>query len=835
MTLIQSLLRQCAAVIGLACTPIVALAGAGTLQFSAATQSAEEDDGQVTVTVTRANGADGYVTVRYSVAGGTAKTASGDMTSDSGVLAWTDQDAAPKTFVVTLLDDSTAEASEQFYVRLGSPTGGFAQGGVKLGSPAEQTVTIFDDDGAGAPGAIQFNGAAQSVSESAGTVVAKVSRYGGANGVASVRYSVAGGTAKTADGDMSSDAGVLTWADQDGADKNITVTLLNDSAIEPSEQFAIRLATPAGVGVTLGSPTEQIVTVLDDDSDFLFSGSGSPCPIPDGTTLFTRWSGQLGVNAFGNLQGSDQEARSFALPSGCTIRSMKLDLTWDRPTEDLDLNVTMPGGQTLVSENFQTSGKGLESITVSSPASGSYTTTAKGFISANTAFKVSATVVVGAGGGVSTSTSRVVVADLDTGINPYHDFYYEGSPIYPSGSPPKAVTAQVLSDFGINPLTHVLTLTRTGNFAADYAADVALGKWNVNPGELYHIKDTNLIVASFDTAAGRKRILPDEGDASGEHGVGTSAAVLAANPEAILMFVETGTDIGNAAGSTLGFRHPLVDIVTTSYGYAVPVVGVGLPIPFLLSPDSFAAVVNEGKLHFSSAANSPDPFTPESGGGAGPWWSIGVGGWEEGSSEGRTTLAGFFTDFVGDWTQRLPYCYTCESDYNDNVGGTSFATPRSAGVASKVLLEARRALAHDGNIKTVAGKKVLVSDGAGRTISNWQLRRALEEGAYYNAFADYDPVQGVIDFGATPPVDAAPYLTQGWGELSATETKAVVEETLAQLGFGTPTRSKSQEACDFQAANMYRRQLYWNNVGWFFNTFDVPAEDPYLYCGTRLP
>lgn len=425
--------------------------------------------------------------------------------------------------------------------------------------------------------------------------------------------------------------------------------------------------------------------------------------------------------------------------------------------------------------------------------------------------------------------SRVVVSVLDTGVLPYHDFYYAGSPIYPEGSAPSAVTPEILAEFGIDE-AHQIELTRTGNFVADFAADQAI--WDgIRGGELYWFKGTNLIAVSFDTEAGRRPILPDPGDPSGEHGVGTSAAVLTANPEAIVLFVEFGTSIGAAASEVLGFRHPLVDIVSTSYGFADPVIGtVGLPLP--ITNESFEAVVQEGKLHFSSAANSPDPFTPESGG-AGPWWAIGIAGIEEGSSNGRTTVSGYFPDFVSDFTQRLPYCFECESDYDDAVGGTSFATPRSAGVASRVLLEARRRLGDEGGIHEANGKRVMAA-GRGRSISNWDLRRALEEAAYVDTLADYDPIEGVFDLGGQPPVEPAPWLTLGWGNLSAFPEKGVVEQALAQLGLGGSATSKPAGFCEFQTANFKRRWVYWNNVGVLVNGYTPPSEDPFVYCDSPL-
>lgn len=266
---------------------------------------------------------------------------------------------------------------------------------------------------------------------------------------------------------------------------------------------------------------------------------------------------------------------------------------------------------------------------------------------------------------------RVVVADLDSAFNPYHSFY-EGkgdadndSPIYPKGSPPSSVTPEVLAEFGVDK-DHILSVTRSGLFPRDFKADEGL--WaNIKKGEVYWYKGTNVLAVSYagDSLPPLKPI-----PAKNQHGTGTSSSVLFANPEAIVLFVESWDTLGSQAPHEFGFRHPSVDIITTSYGYGIGAPGVGGTGLFPPEPNaffsSFIGVVKLGKLHFSSGGNMPGS-TPHRGG-AGPWWSIGVSGIEEGSSEGRTITSGDFPDFVADFTQDIPYCLNCESGLKKGVG-----------------------------------------------------------------------------------------------------------------------------------------------------------------------
>ena len=542
----------------------------------------------------------------------------------------------------------------------------------------------------------------------------------------------------------------------------------------------------------------------------------------------------------GHSQGGQLEHRlAFPLTDRYTdYTTLEVRVDWEQVGKEyLTLDVRSPAGQVLGTAYVNTN---YQEVFFAKPAPGEYAISVRESRTATGDFTVTARVTRGTPVELGPipdvipsdpARPRVVVADLDSGINPYHEFYYGGSEIYP-GSHPSSVTQEVLTALGVKP-ENVITLTRTGNMANDLAADAAF--WaRVKHGELYHFRGTNIIATSFAPAT-EAPLVPDTSKSA--HGVGTSAAMLRANPDAVLLFVEQSSALGSEASHAFAFRHPAVDIITTSYGVSLGAAGqnTGFPAPeWRLFEHSYEGVVERGKMHFSSGGNGPG-LTPLRGG-AGPWWSIGVSGIEEGGSEGDSLLSGNFPDFVSDFTQDLPYCMDCEAGYDEDVPGTSFSTPRAAGVASRVLLEARRA---SGHIGSVTADGLMVAAG-GKSISNWQLRRSLEEAAWTPDSTAYKPgTTAVLELVGTP-IAPTPWLQTGWGDLSADPARGVAPAALAGLGYGGTVREKPAGYCEFQTAVVKARHVYWDEIAprlpdppiWGGEKpRGLPASgDPFVYC-----
>ena len=116
----------------------------GTIQLTVSALNVAENGGTATITAIRTGGADGAVSVSYATSDGTA-TDPADFLDAAGTLNWANQDSAPKSFQVTIVNDALDEPDETFTASISSPTGGAV-----LGSPATATVTILDNDQQGA-------------------------------------------------------------------------------------------------------------------------------------------------------------------------------------------------------------------------------------------------------------------------------------------------------------------------------------------------------------------------------------------------------------------------------------------------------------------------------------------------------------------------------------------------------------------------------------------------------------------------------------------------------------------------------------------------------------
>lgn len=244
----------------------------GSLQFSTASTSVNENAGSKTLTVTRTGGDDGAVSVNYETVNGSA-TFANDYTQTNGTLNWADNDDNSKTIVVPITNDGVEEPAQSFVVRLTSPGGG-----ATLGGNDEITVTINDDDTpTGGPGSIRFTSVTATVSEGQPSVTLTAERTGGSTGVISAAVNTANGSATAGADYQAVTNGTVSWNSGDTANKTVVIPIVGDTTEEPSETFTATLSAPTG-GASIGNIPTSTVTITDDDI------SCEPC-VADANTL----------------------------------------------------------------------------------------------------------------------------------------------------------------------------------------------------------------------------------------------------------------------------------------------------------------------------------------------------------------------------------------------------------------------------------------------------------------------------------------------------------------------------------------------------------------------
>lgn len=135
-----------------------AVSAAGCVRFAGAIETVDEDEGLVLVTVERAGGSFGSITVDYAADGGTATEGSDFAFASAQRTLTFGNGETIKSFIVEVTDDSAIEADEVIELALINP------GGTTVDVPSRAFVNIVNDDGA-VPQALAVDGAMNGVLE----------------------------------------------------------------------------------------------------------------------------------------------------------------------------------------------------------------------------------------------------------------------------------------------------------------------------------------------------------------------------------------------------------------------------------------------------------------------------------------------------------------------------------------------------------------------------------------------------------------------------------------------------------------------------------------------
>lgn len=177
-----------------------------------------------------------------------------DCTTAGATIHYTTNESAPTSSSTAYSSPFTLNSTAT--VKAKAFLSGYNDSGV---TSANFTVTTT-------PGELNFEHTEYTVNEGSGTVTLNVLRQNGSSGAISVdcaTLNVAVPNAATAGSDYVSRSVKLNWADGDSSAKSVTISIINDSAVEGDEIFGVGLSNPTG-GATTGISLAG-VTITDND------------------------------------------------------------------------------------------------------------------------------------------------------------------------------------------------------------------------------------------------------------------------------------------------------------------------------------------------------------------------------------------------------------------------------------------------------------------------------------------------------------------------------------------------------------------------------------------
>ena len=305
----------------------------GLLQFSAASFATDEGQ-QAQLVVERTVGTTGAVSVGYEIIHATADT--GDYTTATGVLNWSNGDGSNRTIDINAVNDGVAEPVERLLVRLVNPTGGATLGNLNT------TSAWISDPGS----ASELNFAEPTINMTErgfATIVAVIHRSGSGVGNASVDLTV-GGSATAGNDYIGTVPATINWAAGDANPKMVEISIVDDGTGENDETFTLTMSNPTGA--TIGATDSFSATIFDGSGSNLApnalagvnqtrpSGStvtlnGSQSNDPNGDPLDFQWTQIAGQSV--TLTDATSAMSTFTAPTVNSDTMLQFRLTVTDP------------------------------------------------------------------------------------------------------------------------------------------------------------------------------------------------------------------------------------------------------------------------------------------------------------------------------------------------------------------------------------------------------------------------------------------------------------------------------------------------------------------------
>jgi hypothetical protein len=268
----------CVAVVAFLFSTAAAQAAPGILQANSA--NVRENDGSVTVTVSRRHGSTGVVTVDYATKSASA-VAEKDFTPVAGTLTFQEGEVS-KFVTIALIDNSTYDGNRKFFLSLSNPTGGATIATYPVGD-----VDLYDDE---LPPNVSINDIRVTEGNS-GTANADftITITGVTRSIDIKILWKTNSYSADAGSDFESSGGTFIFTPAD-TQKTISVPVYGDTAIEEDEKFNVYIYGGAAFTRQYG-----YCTIVNDDT-----GLGPPLDVifdPPWPTLYAGETTSVRVTA----------------------------------------------------------------------------------------------------------------------------------------------------------------------------------------------------------------------------------------------------------------------------------------------------------------------------------------------------------------------------------------------------------------------------------------------------------------------------------------------------------------------------------------------------------
>ena len=278
-----------------------------------------EGDGTATVNVLLTGNVQGGFTIDFDSADNSA-LAGIDYTAVSGTLTFVGNDGEIQPIVIPITDDNVIEPTEQLLIDLSNLSTGL----IAI-NDAQATVDILDNDNIPGTTGISFQNDAITVNEADGTATVNVLLTGNVQGGFTIDYASADNSA-LAGTDYSAVTGTLTFIGNDGEIRPITIPIIDDNVIEPTERLLIDLSNLSTTLIAIND-AQATVDILDNDNipgttGISFQNDAIIVNEADGTAT-------INVLLTGNVQG------------GFTIDYASADGTAEQPSDYTTVSGTL--------------------------------------------------------------------------------------------------------------------------------------------------------------------------------------------------------------------------------------------------------------------------------------------------------------------------------------------------------------------------------------------------------------------------------------------------------------------------------------------------------------